>query len=668
MLLQSIKLTNFRQFRDEEIVFASGTGGKNVTIILGENGTGKTTFAQAFFWCLYGETEFSDKIIINRLVANKLLSGQSDKVTVELRLQHGENSYILTREQTYTKDASGNVKGANTVFDIMRRDRTGNTTTIKPTLRETAVNSILPKELSRYFFFDGERIERMSKEISTHKKATDFADAVRSLLGLKGIEKAIQHLNPGSKSSVVGSYEASYDASSNTQIANLTKTIEECNEKIDRMNSRIEELDQQIELAQTRKAQKTEELKQYEDGEKLQIQKEDLERKIAAAQRSRSNMVKTICSDFSSNLGSYFSIWMTQKAMQLLKDRDFSGKDIPHMHGDTIEYLLRQKVCICGTHLTEGSMPYEKVKSLIDFLPPKSLSSNISDFKKAAVRRVGVAQQTDLLEQITEHLGIISEQEDDIVNLTEELHAVEGKLSGDDVREKVRTINAEIQQCDRTIRSCSAERDKCISDRGDAQGRKERADTRRGELALLDENNKKTELYKDYAERIYRELVAFYNKSESEVRDKLQNTINEIFKQIYEGGLALTIDEKYHISVYADEIFGDQSVETSTAQSISVIFAFIAGIIKLARENRNATNESEKLLSSEPYPLVMDAPLSAFDKRRIKTVCTALPEVAEQVIIFIKDTDGDLAEEYMGDKIGSRHRFDKLNEFETKLV
>lgn len=57
-------------------------------------------------------------------------------------------------------------------------------------------------------------------------------------------------------------------------------------------------------------------------------------------------------------------------------------------------------------------------------------------------------------------------------------------------------------------------------------------------------------------------------------------------------------------------------VETSTAQSISVIFAFITGIIKMARENRNATEENAKLLSSEPYPLVMDAPLSAFDKRR----------------------------------------------------
>ena len=46
MLLKSIKLVNFRQFINESIDFAEGKGGKNVTIILGENGTGKTTFAQ----------------------------------------------------------------------------------------------------------------------------------------------------------------------------------------------------------------------------------------------------------------------------------------------------------------------------------------------------------------------------------------------------------------------------------------------------------------------------------------------------------------------------------------------------------------------------------------------------------------------------------------------
>lgn len=55
--------------------------------------------------------------------------------------------------------------------------------------------------------------------------------------------------------------------------------------------------------------------------------------------------------------------------------------------------------------------------------------------------------------------------------------------------------------------------------------------------------------------------------------------------------------------------------------------------------------------------------INGVSKRSVK-----LSNTAEQVIIFIKDTDGELAEEYMGDKIGCRHHFDKKNEFETVLV
>ena len=106
-------------------------------------------------------------------------------------------------------------------------------------------------------------------------------------------------------------------------------------------------------------------------------------------------------------------------------------------------------------------------------------------------------------------------------------------------------------------------------------------------------------------------------------------------------------------------------IETSTAQSISVIFAFISGIIKMARERQNAGED--QLIQTEAYPLVMDAPLSAFDKRRIKTVCETLPSVAEQVIIFIKDTDGDIANEYMKAKVGAQYNFEKISEFETRL-
>ena len=152
MQLQSIKLQNFRQFRDGEISFASGDSGKNVTIILGENGTGKTTFAQAFFWCLYGDTSFQDKVILNRITANGLETGQKARVEVQLKLRHMENSYTITRYQDYIKDSSGKVKGQNTVQEILKMDKSGNTTPVKATMQESEIRDILPQELSKYFF------------------------------------------------------------------------------------------------------------------------------------------------------------------------------------------------------------------------------------------------------------------------------------------------------------------------------------------------------------------------------------------------------------------------------------------------------------------------------------------------------------------------------------
>lgn len=664
MLLQSIKLENFRQFRNESIDFADGSNGKNVTIIIGENGTGKTTFAQAFFWCLYGETEFSDKNMLNKVAASELRPGQEAKVQVVLKLKHGDVDYTLIREQIYRKDNSNRIKPDNTVFDIAKKDTTGNTSYIKKSACESEVKGILPKELSRYFFFDGERIEKMSKDISNGKKAADFADAVKGLLGLNGMYSAIQHFNPRIRTSVISSYESSYNSQSNAKIKEYTDVINRCNSEIEQIDARIEELDSEIETANARQADKVKELKQYEEGEKLQVEKEKLQRKIAATEKSKTNVYKLMSKDFNGNLSSFFSISLIKRALELLSEKDFAGKDIPYMHAKTIEYLLKQKVCLCGTHLDEGTIPYAKVKELIDFLPPQSISTTIGDFKKESKRRT--VDRKDILGQLADHMAVISQQDDDLIELRDDLAIVEGKLSGGDVRDKVRTINHEIKLCNQTIVKDRAERDRKIAEKARKESESDRADTERRNLTLLDETNKKIEIYKTYAERIYKELLAEYSTSEEKIRTRLQVTINDIFKQIYNGGLYLEIDDKYHISVYVTDYEGD--VETSTAQSISVIFAFITGIIKMARDNRNSTDEDTKLLSSEPYPLVMDAPLSAFDKRRIKTVCEALPETAEQVIIFIKDTDGELAEDYMGDKIGSKHHFDKKNEFETVLI
>lgn len=593
MLLQSIKLENFRQFRNESIDFADGSNGKNVTIIIGENGTGKTTFAQAFFWCLYGETEFSDKNMLNKVVASELCPGQEARVKVVLKLKHGDVDYTLIREQIYRKDSSNRIKPDNTVFDIAKKDDSGNTSYIKKSACESEVKGILPKELSRYFFFDGERIEKMSKDISNGKKATDFADAVKGLLGLNGMYSAIQHFNPRLRTSVISSYESSYNSQSNAKIKEYTDIINCRNAEIEQIDARIEELDYEIETATTRKSDKVKELKQYEEGEKLQEKKEKLQRKIIAAEKSKANVYKLMSKDFNANLSSFFSISLIQRALELLSEKDFAGKDIPYMHAKTIEYLLKQKVCLCGTRLDEGTIPYTKVKELIEFLPPQSISTTIGDFKKESKRRA--VEKKDLYGQLADHMAVISQQDDDLFDLRDDLAIVESKLSGGDVSEKVRAINYEIQLCDQTITKDRAERDRKIAEKARNETERDRADTERRNLTLLDETNKKIEIYKTYAEIIYKELLLEYSASEEKIRTRLQTTINDVFKQIYNGGLYLKIDDKYHISVNVTDYEGD--VETSTAQSISVIFAFITGIIKMARDNRNSTDEDTKLLS-----------------------------------------------------------------------
>ena len=54
-------------------------------------------------------------------------------------------------------------------------------------------------------------------------------------------------------------------------------------------------------------------------------------------------------------------------------------------------------------------------------------------------------------------------------------------------------------------------------------------------------------------------------------------------------------------------------------------------------------------------------------KKRIKNICKVLPNIAEQIVIFIKDTDGEIAKDNMSQKIGKQYYFRKENEYETSI-
>jgi DNA sulfur modification protein DndD len=500
----------------------------------------------------------------------------------------------------------------------------------------------------------------MSKEIASGHKSSNFSNAVQNLTGLNATLTALEHLSTTRKTSVYGKFNEAYKGDSDGKMQQLTKEIDALQAEIDRMTNRQSEIEDELSAARASKAKFEQDIKQFADGERLQQERDNLNKQLINARSLRAQLVKRICKSFNEKMTNFLSLSLVLRSLDVVSHSDFSGKDIPEMHAKTINFLLNRGTCICGTHLDPGTIPYNKVKELLEFLPPQSIGVTVGQFVKDSQSRF--LQNGDMYEAISEQLGTISQQDDHISDLEDQIATISAQLDGDDVREQVKKLNAQIKSCDSIIAAREHEKRNITFALGAKDTEKKLKENSRAELSLLDKSNRKIEICKAYTERIYQELYAEYKSEEKRIRENLESSINEIFKTIYNGGLSLTIDERYNISVYVTDYEGD--VETSTAQSIAVIFAFISAIIKMARENQRIRKDEAY---SEPYPLVMDAPLSAFDKRRIKAICSAIPETAEQVIIFIKDTDGELAEEHLGAKVMTRHYFEKINEFETRL-
>ena len=81
MLLKTLRMKNFRQYKGEQMLTFSTDNDKNVTVVLGKNTSGKTTLIQAFNWALYGKANFDTAdFMLNLEIADDLESNESEKV------------------------------------------------------------------------------------------------------------------------------------------------------------------------------------------------------------------------------------------------------------------------------------------------------------------------------------------------------------------------------------------------------------------------------------------------------------------------------------------------------------------------------------------------------------------------------------------------------------
>ena len=286
----------------------------------------------------------------------------------------------------------------------------------------------------------------------------------------------------------------------------------------------------------------------------------------------------------------------------------------------------------------------------MEYLPPKSLGTMINSFNKYLHNSSTTSKSFFEMEDATfKRLRTIRKEIEDKLEESSKIYNRMIDLTG------LNSLKSEQEHYEKLYREKKNEIDLKNQQVGSLKTQLKNTIAKKEDYITIDESNRKYITYRNYARKLYEKLNKDYEIQEKETRRVLEGKINSIFENILDGGLSLSVDENYNISIKVDDLKdNNENIERSTAQNYSVIFAFIAGIIDMAKE-KGANNGVKEFSKAEVYPLIMDAPLSAFDKKRIKNICNTLPKIANQSIFFIKDTDGEVAEEYLERYIGKRY-------------
>jgi DNA sulfur modification protein DndD len=225
MILKRLTLHDFGTYAGEQSLDLTTDGNRNVILIGGKNGSGKSTFLEAIRLCFYGRSasrstsrqDRYERYLLDRIHRNPTTSVPSRSASVQIEFDYGDQDGIRTYAavRRWERTANG---GINERFDL---SCDGNPITdVDPAHWQDFVQELIPIGVSDLFFFDGEKVQLLAEDDTDRKT---LSDAVRDLLGTDIIEKLNADLNIYRSRAV---QRASSEDHAATELANLNNEAE----------------------------------------------------------------------------------------------------------------------------------------------------------------------------------------------------------------------------------------------------------------------------------------------------------------------------------------------------------------------------------------------------------------------------------------------------------
>lgn len=177
MKINKLKLKNFRSYEEETVFDFATIDDKNIILIGGKNGAGKSTIFEAIKLCIYGpmaykyqgfNSSYISKVKSN-INNNSLKSDLVDAfVSIDLELSEGTeiNIYTLTRKWTFKN------KKLDEIFLVYKNYSPIALKDEELNFFENYITSIISPKIFEFFFFDGEHLSEffIGKNSNTHLK------------------------------------------------------------------------------------------------------------------------------------------------------------------------------------------------------------------------------------------------------------------------------------------------------------------------------------------------------------------------------------------------------------------------------------------------------------------------------------------------------------------
>ena len=607
MQLTRLRICNFRGFYGtQEIAFSSGES-KGVTLIHGENGAGKTNLLNAIFWCLTGS--FTPRLSNPELLVNKT-AHEEDRRTecfVELLFLHEGHEYQVIRTVT----------GRGTFELNMYVLKDGKPIAVQDPQR--ALERIIPKGLSRWFFFDAEAIGEL--ELSGSE---EFRRSLRRVLGFELVDVLIEDLETCLRkrqknlTTVVNSKEL---AEIQSQIDTIEHVLPKQREKAQTLSVQVQALETEIEKVEIQ-------LRSLPKSKPLQEQRTRLDSRRKARVETRKELQLSTAAFIGEVAPALLGFKQAIAFEGQLHVKENTGK-LPAPYSDQlVEDILSEGTCVCGRPVGHDSKEAANIRGLLRNASTSNFNMRVRSIQYLLIDIRSARER----------------YEESLKGFRERAAAVDTEIA--EIDEELAEIKIELQKIDEdSIRSLEGQRSAALSRNKDLTGQLavitnliSDNDRKIRDLQLRHENAAKklghgdaVKKEIDKIKRLSQYIVSTLKTQELRALNLLQLELNRILdRYLTKHYGARIVPRTYEVGMVDEK---GREVGRSTGEGQVLKFAFITTVVALA--GKKTQEKIDFLAAPTVAPLVLDAPFSALDPEYQSSVARNIAAQATQLVLLI---------------------------------